>query len=93
MESTKEDWSKYKERLVKLGYTEEQIKAIFAVREGGNDHCTDSQFKELVQQGIVIRTRKLNKPRNYYVTDEGKFLYLDYYWKKMNFAGYFKQEE
>jgi hypothetical protein len=88
----RESWEEYKNRLEKYGYTEEQISAIKEIREN-YDLCPDEQFKELVKQGVVVRTKKLKRPRHYYVNDEGQFLYLDWFWKKMNVAGYFKTEE
>lgn len=90
--SYQQDWNKYQEILEKFDYTEEQISAVKEIREN-LDNCPYEQFIELVKQGVIVRTRKIRKPRNYYVNEEGQFLYLDHYWKAYNIAGYFKSEE
>jgi len=88
----REEWKQYSERLKSWNYTEEEIEDIREVREN-LDNCPDDQFKELVAQGVVVRTRKLKKKRNYYVNEEGQFLYLDSYKRKYLIAGYFKTED
>ena len=81
----------YKKRLSNLGYSEEEIR-IAENTIATLEHCTFEQFKELVKSSVVIRTRKLKKPRNLYVTEEGRFLYLDHYYKRYNYCGYFKDD-
>lgn len=88
----KESWNKYKNRLIFYGYNEEQLQEVEKVREH-LDYCPNEQFKELVAQGVVVRTRKIRKPRNYYVNDEGQFLYLEHYEKKYCYAGFFAENK
>lgn len=91
MTETRQAWQQYKERLEYYGYTPEEIESVKEIRESA-DHCPDEQFKELVSQGIVTRTRKLKKKRNYYVNELGQFLYLDHYKRRFQYAGKFKEE-
>ena len=92
MEYKRENWEQYKERLIAYGYTEEEISAVKEIREN-LDHCPDEQFKELVAQGVIIRTAKLKKPRNYFVNDDGEFLFLNHYHRQFQTAAKFKTEE
>jgi len=87
----RENWEKYKNRLEFYGYTYEQIIEVQKIREVC-DLCEFEQFKELVSQGIVIRSRKLRKPRHLYVNEKGQFMYLCHWHKKFNYCGYFKTE-
>ena len=91
MENTRQSWSEYKERLTKYGYTEEQLESVRLIRET-SEHCPDEQFKELVSQGVLVRLAKLKKPRNYYVTEDGDFVFLNHYNKRFEIAAKFKEE-
>ncbi len=88
--SYKKDWKDYKEQLERYGYSEEEITAVKEIREQG-EHCEFQQFDFLFRQGIVVRTVKLRKPRNLFVY-EGKFFYLNHFFKKYQICGYFKEE-
>ena len=93
MEGTKQDWEDYEKILIKFDYTPEQIESVKEIREN-YDHCTFEMFCGLIEQGIVVRTRKLKKKkRNMYVSPDGFFFYLEHQNKKMEYAGYFKSEE
>lgn len=93
MEGTKQDWNLYQEILIKFGYDDQQIADVKEIREF-YDHCTFEMFCGLIEQGIVVRTRKLKKKkRNMYVSPDGFFYYLEHHNKKMEYAGYFKSEE
>lgn len=88
----KENWEDYRNRLESYGYTPEQIEEVGKIRNY-MDLCEFDQFQELVSQGIVIRTNKLKKKRHLYVNESGQFLYLNHYFKKYRYIGYFKSEE
>lgn len=87
----RENWQDYKERLISYGYNEEQLIEIERVRENF-EVCPHEQFRELFLQGVIVRTRKVKKPRNYYVNDLGEFLFLDHYCKSYQVGGHFKNE-
>lgn len=91
MEYKKETWQEYKERLISYDYTEEQISEVKRIRESF-ELCPYEQFRELFLQGVIVRLRKVKKPRNYYVNDLGEFLYLDHYSKSYQVAAEFKTE-
>ena len=78
----------YKEHLLKRGFNKEDIRQILEQRSG-MDYCSVEMFNELVKQGVVKRTRKLRNNRTLYVNSDGCVMYLDYYWKKYNYCGYF----
>lgn len=87
----KQNWIDYKERLIHYGYNEEQLIEVEKIRETA-EHCPDEQFKELVAQGVLVRLAKLKKPRNYYVTEDGDFVFLNHYNKRFEIAAKFKEE-
>lgn len=84
----RESWKDYKAKLVKMGYSKEEVKAVKEIREKA-EHCTFDQFRELYMQGVVKRTRKLKIPRNIYVTEDGKLWALSHYYKRYEYVGYF----
>jgi len=88
----REDWEGYKSKLQSFNYTEEQIESVRLIRETF-ELCPYEQFRELFLQGVIVRVRKVKKPRNYYVNDLGEFLYLDHYTKSYQLAAEFKTEE
>lgn len=81
----------YLKKLLSFNYSKEQLDNVETVMSS-YEHCTYEQFKELVKTKTVFRTRKLKKPRNLYVCEEGKFWYLDHYYKRYNYCGYFKDD-
>lgn len=89
---TKQDWETYEKILVKFEYTPEQIEAVKEVREN-YDLCPYEQFRELFLQGVIERVAKVKKPRNYFVNEEGEFLFLNHYHKAYQIAAKFKTEE
>jgi hypothetical protein len=91
MEYKKESWENYKERLISYDYTEEQLEAVKQTIDN-SEHCPDEQFKELVAQGVITRIAKVKKKRNYYVTDDGEFVFLNHFNKRFEVAGKFKEE-
>ncbi len=88
----REDWEGYKSKLQSFNYTEDQIESVRLIRETF-ELCPYEQFRELFLQGVIVRVRKVKKPRNYYVNDLGEFLYLDHYTKSYQLAAEFKTEE
>jgi hypothetical protein len=83
-------WEEYREFLIKIGYTEEQIENVKQIREDSNyKEMSQEQFRFLHLNGIIKRTRKLKKLRTYLVSPEGKVLYLEHHFKAWNFCGYF----
>nr|DAI89600.1 MAG TPA: hypothetical protein [Caudoviricetes sp.] len=89
MESTKQSWEDYLKILIKFQYTPEQIEAVKEVREN-YDLCPYEQFRELFLQGVIERVAKVKKPRNYFVNEEGEFLYLNHRNHKYEIAAVFK---
>ena len=88
----KMDWNKYKERLIHYGYNEEEIAEIKKVRESEDfEYMTKEQFDYLVSIGVLVRTRKLKKPRSLF-TDGKQVLYLDSYFKRYNYCAFFAEE-
>lgn len=85
----RKNWKDYKKVLVERGYSKEELKSVKEIREKA-EHCSFEQFQELWKQGIVKRTRKLIRPRNLYVTEDGKIWYLNHYNKRYEYVGYFK---
>ena len=70
----KMEWNKYKERLIHYGYTEEQINEIKKVRESEDfEYMTKEQYDYLVSVGVLVRTRKLKKPRSLFT--DGKVVF------------------
>lgn len=89
--TTKQRWEEYEKILTKLDYTPEEIEVVKEIREGC-DLCPYEQFRELFLQGIIIRTAKVKKPRNYFVNESGEFLYLNHRNRRYEIAGVFKEE-
>lgn len=89
-------WEEYLPSLIKKGYTEEQIKSVYDVRENPEyEYMTPDQFNFLVQVGMIKRTVKLKNPRCYYVKSDGidrQIIYLNHYHKAWNYVGYFVEE-
>jgi len=94
MNSSKQPWEEYKQRLEKYGYSPEQIEEVYKIRHGENyEDCSFEQWKELVRIGVIERSRKLKKPRNLRVDENGIVWYLEHVYKTYNFCGRFKNEE
>jgi len=91
MQGTKQSWEEYEKILIKFDYTPEKIEAVKEIRENV-DLCPYEQFRELFLQGAIVRIAKVKKPRNYFVTDSGEFLYLNHYHKCYCVAAKFKEE-
>ena len=79
----------YLKKLLSFNYSKEQLDNVKTVLST-YEHCTFEQFKELVKLKTVFRTRKLKKPRNLYVCEEGKFWYLCHYSRQFRYCGFFK---
>ena len=86
-EYTRYNWQEYKEMLEKFNYTEEQIESVCLIREN-YDVMTAEQFRFLFLSGVVKRTVKNKKPRNYYTNGED-IVYLNHHLKKFQVAGHF----
>jgi hypothetical protein len=56
------------------------------------DLCPYEQFRELFLQGVIKRVAKVRKPRNYFVNENGEFLFLNHYHKLYQVAAKFKEE-
>ena len=83
-------WEEYREFLIKIGYTEEQIENVKQIREDSNyEEMSQEQFRFLFLNGIIKRTRKLKKIRTLLVNEEGQILYLEHHKKAYEFCGYF----
>ena len=92
MNFIKHNWEDYKKRLINFGYTKEQINEIKKIREGSDfEYMTKEQFDYLVSIGVLVRTRKLKKPRSLF-TDGKQVLYLDSYFKRYNYCAFFAEE-
>lgn len=86
------DWEEYKEYLINLGYSDDEISAVKEIRENPEiEKMTSEQFRYLFLAGIIKRTRKLRKPRTLFVIDD-KVWYLEHYNRKFCYCGYFKTE-
>lgn len=85
-------WEDYEMSLIKNGFTPDEINEVKKVRESDEyEHCNFEVFNALLEQGVVVRTAKLKKPRNLYVNKEGQFLYFNSYKKAWYYVGYFKE--
>lgn len=92
-EYTKINWEIYKEFLIKLNYTQEQIENVYLIRENPeNEIMSPEQFDFLFQQGIIKRTQKLKKKRTLLVFDD-KIWYLSHYHRRYVWCGYFVNDE
>lgn len=87
----RESWEDYKKRLESFGYTEEQIDNV-AIKRNTLEVMEWDMYQELLKQGILVRTRKLKKPRSLYVQEDGKILYLCHYKKDWQWCSKFKEE-
>ena len=85
------NWKEYKEMLERYDYTQEQIEWVKEVREQ-YDLMTADQFRFLFLSGIVKRTVKNKKPRNYYTNGED-IVYLNHHLKVFQKAGFFVEGE
>lgn len=83
-------WNEYKERLERLGYSEEQIIEVEKTRES-LDYMSAEQFRFLFLSGVVKRLIKVKKLRCYY-TDGQDIFYLNHYNKSFEKAGFFINE-
>jgi hypothetical protein len=92
MEYIREDWKAYSERLKSYDYTDEEISNVRVIREDA-EQIPNDMFDELVRQGVIKRTRKLKKKRSLYVLQDGKIYYAEHWNKRMEWCGYFKDEE
>lgn len=77
----------FREYLVSSDYSEEQIIAAEKFREGAEIFPKD-QYNLLIEQRVLIRTRKLKKPRTMYYKD-GKVWILNHYFKKYEYIACF----
>lgn len=84
----REPWEKYKERLIRIGYTEEEMEAVKQVREN-YEYMSFEQFDFLFRQGVIKRTNKLRIKRCLYVCDNGRVWYLNHHRKQFFYCGYF----
>ena len=92
-EYIKIDWLHYKEFLIKLNYTQEDIENVRLIRENPeNEIMSPEQFDFLFQQGIIKRTQKLKKKRTLLVFDD-KIWYLSHYHRRYVWCGYFINDE
>lgn len=85
------NWEQYKEMLERFNYTEEQIENV-AMKRNTLEVMEWDMYQELLKQGILVRTRKLKKPRSLYVCEEGKLWYLCHYRKDWQWCSKFKEE-
>ena len=81
----------YLERLKHYGYTEEELQGVIEFRKEA-EHVPWEQYRMLIDQQLLKRTRKLKKIRNVYFYDE-KFWILDHYHKKYNWIGFMHTDE
>ena len=83
-------WEQYKEMLEKFNYTEEQIESVRLIREN-YDVMTAEQFRFLLLSGVIKRTVKNKKARNYYTNGED-IIYLNHHLKQFQVAGHFIED-
>lgn len=83
-------WEQYKEMLKSYSYNDEQIEWVKEVREQ-YDLMTADQFRFLFLSGVVKRTVKNKKPRNYYTNGED-IVYLNHHLKQFQVAGHFIED-
>lgn len=86
-----ESIEEYLKRLEHYGYTEEERETVKQFRENA-EHMPFDQYKFLVDQKLIFRTRKLKKKRNIYFFDD-KLWILNHYHKGYEYIGWLHSEE
>ena len=76
----------YRERLIKFGYSEEDINTALEFRDSCQ-HMTFEQFTQLHLSGVIKRMVKLKQKRNIYLDESGDLFYLNDYNKKYEQCG------
>lgn len=83
----------YLEKLKSYDYDEEQLDAVRAFRENPEvEHVVFEQYRFMVENQLMNRTRKLKGLRNIYYFDN-KLWYLCHYLKKYVYLGILHSEE
>jgi hypothetical protein len=87
----KQPIEEYLERIKKYDYTEEQLEAVRQFRENA-EHMSWEQYRFLIDQNLLFRTKKLKKKRNIYFHQD-KLWVLNHYHKKYEYIGWIHSEE
>lgn len=90
----KREINEYTERLRdSFGYSEEELEAVREFRENPETvHVPWSQYRFMVENHLLNRTRKLRKIRNVYFYDD-KLWYLCHYRKRYTYVAILHSEE
>lgn len=89
----KEKIEDYLKRLKSYEYTEEQLEAVKEFRESA-EHLPWEQYRFLLEQRLLNRSRKLKKIRNlYYKEEDEKIYYLNHYYKRYEWIATFHSDE
>ena len=93
MSSYQQPLEEYLEKLKSYDYNEEQLDAVRAFRENPEvEHVPFEQYRFMVENQLMNRTRKLKGLRNIYYFDN-KLWYLCHYLKKYVYLGILHSEE
>ena len=93
MSSYQQPLEEYIEKLKSYDYNEEQLDAVRAFRENPEvEHVPFEQYRFMVENQLMNRTRKLKGLRNIYYFDN-KLWYLCHYLKKYVYLGILHSEE
>ena len=93
MSSYQQPLEEYLEKLKSYDYNEEQLDAVRAFRENPEvEHVIFEQYRFMVENQLMNRTRKLKGLRNIYYFDN-KLWYLCHYLKKYVYLGILHSEE
>lgn len=88
----KQEIEDYLKRLKEqFDYTEEQLESVREFRQNA-EHLPWEQYRFLLEQRLLNRSRKLKKVRNLYFKDE-KIYYLNHYNKTYEWIATFHSDE
>ena len=87
----KQEIEVYLKRLKDKGYTQEELEYVKQFRES-LEHMTFEQYLFFRQNNMIESSRRLKKPRNLFVDQEGVIWYLNHRYRKYNYCAKFKGE-
>lgn len=78
-------------KMEKIRDLPEEVQKEFIFIKENYEKITQRQFDFLCERGVIHKTRNFKSKRAMWVCpDTGKILYLDLYYKKINYCGIFK---
>lgn len=86
----KQEIEVYLKRLKDRGYTQEQLDYVKEFRESC-EHMTWEQYRFLRANCLIKSTRRLKKPRNLFVDQDGVIWYLNHYNKRYEYVAKFEE--